>query len=93
MTFPRPLDYALLQRTITIAGVAGKVEVTRGETEWRFTPDAPWKAGSHEMIVETSLEDVAGNRVGRPFDVDTFREVTKQIETPTVSVPFRIGGK
>jgi hypothetical protein len=93
VTFPRPLDYALLQRTIQVSGVAGKVEVTRGETEWRFTPDAPWKAGSHELIVETSLEDVAGNRVGRPFDVDTFREVTKQIERPTVSVPFRIGGK
>jgi hypothetical protein len=93
VTFPRPLDYALLQRTITIPGVAGKVEVTRGETEWRFTPDTPWKGGSHELIIETSLEDLAGNRVGRPFDVDTFREVTKQIETPIVSVPFRIGGK
>jgi hypothetical protein len=93
VTFPRPLDYALLQRTITLASVAGKVAVARGETEWRFTPDAPWKAGPHELIVETSLEDLAGNRVGRPFDVDTFREVTKQIERPTVSVPFRIGGK
>jgi hypothetical protein len=93
VTFPRPLDYALLQRTITVFGVPGKVEVARGETEWRFTPDAPWKTGPHEMVVQTSLEDVAGNRVGRPFDVDTFREVTKQIETPTVSVPFRIGGK
>lgn len=93
VTFPRPLDYALLQHTIKVTGVAGKVEVTRGETEWRFTPDTPWQAGSHELVVETSLEDVAGNRVGRPFDVDTFREVTKQIETPTVSVPFRVGGK
>jgi hypothetical protein len=93
VTFPRPLDFALLQRTIAVSGATGKVEVTRGETEWRFTPDAPWKAGAHELIVETSLEDVAGNRVGRPFDVDTFREVTKQIETPTVSVPFRIGRK
>ena len=66
VTFPRPLDYALLQRTIKVAGVAGKVEVARGETEWRFTPDAPWIAGPHELIVETSLEDLAGNRVGRP---------------------------
>lgn len=93
VTFPRPLDYALLQHTITVSGVAGKVAVARGETEWRFTPDAPWKAGSYQLTVETSLEDLAGNRVGRPFDVDTFREVTRQIETPTVSVPFRIGGK
>lgn len=93
VTFPRPLDFALLQRTITVAGIAGKVEVARGEAEWRFTPDAPWKAGPYQLIVETSLEDLAGNRVGRPFDVDTFNEVTKHIEKPTVSVPFRIGGK
>ena len=93
VTFPRPLDYALLQRTVTVAGVAGKVAVARGETELRFTPDGPWIAGPHELVVETTLEDLAGNRVGRPFDVDTFREVTRQIETPTVSVPFRIGGK
>ncbi len=93
VTFPRPLDYALLQRTVKVAGVAGKIAVARDETEWRFTPDTPWIAGAHELIVETTLEDLAGNRVGRPFDVDTFHEVTRQIETPTVSVPFRIGGK
>ena len=77
VTFPRPLDYALLQRTITVAGMAGKVAVARGETELRFTPDAPWIAGPHQLVVETTLEDLAGNRVGRPFDVDTFREVTQ----------------
>jgi hypothetical protein len=93
VTFPRPLDHALLQHTITIAGVAGKIELARDETEWRFTPDTPWKTGPHELIVATSLEDLAGNRVGRPFDVDTFNEVTKRIERPTVSVQFRIGGK
>lgn len=93
LTFPRPLDYALLQRTVKVAGVAGKIAVARNETEWRFTPDAPWTAGAHELIVETTLEDLAGNRVGRPFDVDTFHEVTRQIAKPTVSVPFRIGGK
>jgi hypothetical protein len=91
VTFPRPLDYALLQRTITVAGVTGKVSVAPGESEWRFTPDAPWKAGSYQLTVETTLEDLAGNRVDRPFDVDTFNEVTKHIEKPTVSVPFRIG--
>lgn len=93
LTFPRPLDYALLQHAISIAGVAGTVAVAREETEWRFTPAAPWKPGDYQLTVDTSLEDVAGNRVGRPFDVDTFRQVTKRVEKPTVSVPFRIRGK
>jgi hypothetical protein len=92
VTFPRPLDFALLQHTIR-TGVPGKVEVERDETEWRFTPAGPWKVGDYQLTIDTTLEDLAGNRVGRPFDVDTFREVTKQIETPTVSVPFRIGSK
>ena len=43
--FPKPLDYALLQHEIEVTGVTGKVAVARDETEWRFTPDSPWRAG------------------------------------------------
>ena len=91
--FPRPLDYALLGRAITVDGVSGKAEAARDETQWRFTPDAAWKAGAYRLTVNTALEDLAGNRVGRAFDVDTFREVTKEIQTETVSVAFRIGAQ
>jgi hypothetical protein len=91
--FPRPLDYALLQHAISVDGVKGRVEVTRGETQWRFTPDAPWKPGDYRLTVNTTLEDLAGNRVGRAFDVDKFEEATTQIQTETVSVPFRIGNQ
>lgn len=89
--FPRPLDYALLQRAISVDGVKGTVEVTRGETEWRFRPDTPWKESQYRFTVNTTLEDLAGNRVGRAFDVDKFEEVTGQIQTETVSIPFRVG--
>src|SRR5580658_4464341 len=91
--FPRPLDYALLQRAISVDGVKGKVEVTRGEMQWRFTPETPWKAADYRLTVNTRLEDLAGNRVGRAFDVDKFEEVTTQIQTETVSIPFRIGNQ
>lgn len=91
--FPRPLDYALLQHAITVNGVKGKVEVAHGETEWRFTPDAPWTPGDYRLIVNTTLEDLAGNRVGRAFDVDLFNEVTAQIQTEAVSIPFRVGNQ
>ncbi len=96
--FPRPLDYALLQHTIAIdslhsGGVKGKVEVARGETQWRFTPETPWQPGEYRLTVNTMLEDLAGNRVGRAFDVDLFQEVTAQIQRETVSIPFRIGNQ
>jgi hypothetical protein len=91
--FPRPLDYALLQRAIAVDGVQGKVEVVRGETQWRFTPEVPWKQADYRLTVNTTLEDLAGNRVGRAFDVDKFQEVTRQIQTETISIPFRIGNQ
>ena len=90
VTFARPLDYALALRTITVTGTAGTVTVDRNETEWRFTPAAPWTAGEYQLAVDTSLEDVAGNRVDRPFDVDTFTEVTKEITTQTAALNFRV---
>jgi len=88
LEFPEPLDYAMLQHAITVRGVAGKIEVTRGEMEWRFTPDQPWKAGEHNIDVRTALEDLAGNRVGRPFDVDTFEPITPTISRETVALSF-----
>jgi hypothetical protein len=91
--FPRPLDYALLQHAIIVDGVKGKVEVARGETQWRFTPETPWKQADYRLKVNTTLEDLAGNRVGRAFDVDKFQEVTAQIQSETVSIPFRIGSQ
>jgi len=88
--FPGPLDYALLQRAIAVDGVRGKVEVTRDEMQWRFTPEAPWKQAEYRLTVNTTLEDLAGNRVGRAFDVDRFEKVTERIQTDTVSIPFRV---
>ena len=88
VSFPEPLDYAMLQHSITVRGVAGTVEVTRGEMEWRFTPEQPWTAGEHRVLVQTALEDLAGNRVGRAFDVDVFAPITTTIARDTVSLPF-----
>jgi hypothetical protein len=89
--FPRPLDYALLQRTISVGGAKGRVDIARGEMQWRFTPEAPWKAGAYQLTVNTTLEDLAGNRVGRAFDVDTFHEVTARVQKESVSISFKIG--
>jgi hypothetical protein len=37
-----------------------------------------------------ALEDLAGNRIGRPFDVDLFDRVTERITTETTTLPFEI---
>lgn len=66
--FPKPLDYALLQRTLEVVGVRGAVAVDLNETEWLFTPAEPWKPGGYKLAIDTTLEDLAGNRIGRAFD-------------------------
>jgi hypothetical protein len=75
---PKALDHALFGRTVQVldaAGraVAGDIAVTDHETRWRFTPQRPWAAGEYVLEVESILEDAAGNRVGRSFEVDELR--------------------
>lgn len=74
VAFPRPLDHALLERTLSVATaggkeLAGKVKVPTGEQRWEFHPAQPWPAGGLELVVDPTLEDLAGNRIGRPFEV------------------------
>jgi hypothetical protein len=88
--FPKPLDYALLQHEIEVTGVSGTVAVDREETEWRFTPDQPWHAGTYAIVIRTTLEDLAGNHINRPFDVDTFDPITRTVDTGTVTLSLRI---
>ncbi len=94
--FDRPMNYTLLQRMIAVsygtATVDGAVEVERNEAEWRFTPGQPWRAGRYTLVVDTSLEDLAGNKIGQPFDIDVFERVTERITSSTTTVPFEIRG-
>jgi hypothetical protein len=92
--FGRSMNYPLLQRMLQVAGASGSVAgasvVDRNETVWRFTPRAPWPAGAYRLLVDADLEDVSGNRIDRPFDIDVFEKVSEHLTTRTVSVPFTV---
>jgi hypothetical protein len=94
VSFPAPLDHALLHRLLWVeAGgkkVPGRVSVEQDETVWLFTPEHPWAAGAHDLAAGTSLEDLAGNNIGRPFEVDVLRPVQRQVKAETVKVPFAV---
>jgi hypothetical protein len=94
--FPEPLDRALLDRLIAVRDfadrpVSGSISVVHEETVWRFRPEAPWQAGEYRLVIGTELEDVAGNSIARPFEVDEVGPVTRRIAAETVVLPFRIG--
>jgi hypothetical protein len=88
--FPESLDYALMQRLIAVAGVTGSIAVGRDETQWRFTPDDPWKRGDYQIVVDTDLEDLAGNQIGRVFDLETTEKVPQGVAKRTVSLSFAV---
>jgi hypothetical protein len=94
--FPYSLDHALLGRTITVESAAetrldGKVTVGPEEKSWEFQPDQPWATGTYNLVIDTVLEDQAGNRVGRPFEVDQFTEFDMSSAPEFVRLEFKIG--
>ena len=93
--FPRPLDHALIERMLWITDAAdgrvpGKVTVSAEETRWQFTPEQPWQNGKYYLVAQTALEDLAGNSIGRPFEVDVFRPVQREVKAETVRLPFEV---
>jgi hypothetical protein len=104
--FPTPMNYPLLLRMLSVTGpvagpiarliehappvVSGSVQTAGQETQWRFTPRTPWQAGTYQLVVDSGLEDLAGNHIGQLFDIDTFRRVTEHIVSPTITLPFSV---
>jgi hypothetical protein len=94
VAFPKPMNYVLLQRMLRVAqgsgSIAGQLAVDREETRWLFTPSKPWIAGDYRLIVDTALEDLAGNSIALAFDIDVFEQVHEHIATSTVALPFSV---
>jgi hypothetical protein len=96
--FPRPLDRALLAWAITIENavgqeVAGEVAVADEERQWEFRPEQPWESGKFSLVVDTTLEDSAGNNLARPFEVDVFREIQERVVAEYARLPVEIRAK
>jgi hypothetical protein len=93
--FTEPLDHAMLQRVIGVVApsgeaVNGTITVDQQESRWKFEPTTPWLPGEYQLLVSSDLEDRAGNSIGRPFEVDVFRQVQPKITRKTIQLPIRI---
>ena len=93
--FPRPLDHALAERALTVRLADGTTVGGRGTTadeerRWEFRPENAWKSGKHRIVIDTTLEDLAGNRIGRPFDFDRLGSADVRPTDETVTIPFAV---
>lgn len=73
--FGEPLDSALAPRLIRILNVDGESKFEAHESRLVFVSIQPLAKGTYTIEVNPALEDLAGNRVNRPFDVDRFDRI------------------
>ncbi len=95
VTLPEPLDHALLERMIWVTNekgqmIRGNVSTLAEETQWQFTPEQPWPTGGYFLVAQTTLEDLAGNSIGQPFEVDVFHPIRRQVDVKTVQRSFQV---
>lgn len=90
ITFDRPFDRHLLADAIHVVAddgqtVDGTPRIGRDETSWSFIPAGPWPAGEIRVIVDDSLEDVAGNNFREVLDrnVGTAEKIAAPRTTST----------
>ncbi|MEM9404371.1 MAG: hypothetical protein AAGA44_18020 [Pseudomonadota bacterium] len=64
------MAYRLRVTTLNGEPVAGNIDLDSQEQVWQFTPRDAWTESTYRIIVDSRLEDLAGNRPGALFDQD-----------------------
>jgi hypothetical protein len=93
--FPEPMDHAVTQRVIQVTGesgdpIDGNAALEDQERRWTFVPKNLWNGGAYKLVIQTSIEDLAGNNIGKPFDVDLFEGTQKRQSLTTVTLAFNV---
>jgi hypothetical protein len=91
VSFPAPLDRALLQRAFSVVRadetIAGEARVENGETAWSFVPRDAWRSGIYVLSVLPALEDPSGNQIGQAFETLDAADDSRR---SAAQIPFRI---
>jgi hypothetical protein len=94
VTFPEPLDRALLARLLSVrdssgARIDGDIDVSARETRWAFAPRESWRRVPHALHVDTELEDLAGNNLRKLFDVAPGDAAATGVSATVVLLAFQ----
>lgn len=93
--FPEPMDDAVTRRSIRVTSdsgdsIDGKSGLEDQERRWTFVPHNPWRRGGYKLLIETTIEDLAGNNIGKPFDVDKREAIRRRPGSSTVTLAFEV---
>ena len=91
------MDHALALRLIQVVSdsnakvaIHGEAALGRDERSWTLIPVEPWKSGRYHLTVATTIEDLAGNNIGKTFDVDLSAGAQRRETAENVSVAFEV---
>ena len=88
--FHESMDHALTLRVVSVANFLTRGTLGDHERELVLTPHSHWKPGHYDLTVQTTIEDLAGNNIGKPFEVDLFEGVQRRLTNSLVKIPFEI---
>ena len=70
--------------------IEGTTKVSEEEMLWQFQPAKPWKAGKYQLGINKALEDLAGNSVAAPFEIDVFKPIQRESKAETALLTFEV---
>jgi hypothetical protein len=94
--FNEPMDYSLADRMVWIETATGnilngEIKLSNNETRLIFRPsDFKWISGEYAVGVHSRYEDLAGNQIEKPFEVDVESAPAQSNEIQTYKIPFTI---
>jgi len=94
ISFAEAMDAMLLQETLIIRSadkqqVAGNFKLASKEQELIFQPEIIWNTGDYQLVIDSKLEDLAGNNLNHLFDKDLLAS-DKSLDTGFKSLFFTI---
>ena len=80
LIMPEAMDHATFARGVTIENskgeaVLGDFTFSHQETQAHFTPLKDWRPGLYDLRILRRIEDLVGNSIERPFELDRFDNV------------------
>jgi len=88
------LDPVSLNKRVSVRDAEGRSVGARLEVfadGFRLRRESGWEPGEYRLVVDPQLEDLAGNTVSRPFNVDLQAGSGYDLEPDPVERTFRIG--